>query len=302
MSQTLHRLLAFSACLVAACSPIDDSILTDDDAAREGKIFIHASLDATSELHLFSDVYFMAPKVEGVRSFEYCLNTRTGCNAEDAIWYKTEAKDLGEGKTAYKGLQNFQIKEGQGTFTVRVASSDPNYLFGEFKLSLESSGGGSPSQPAPLTDADCYKAEDFICQTEKLIVEYTNEYRRRVNGLQDLQFHGRLSWASRNWSVTMSQRGGISHGGFPGQRIADYRREFGSLDINIIGENVAMFGGRNQSSPEAVARQLVTQWYNSPPHRGAMLSRNYTILGAGVAVSQRGVYGTQLFGNIPRTR
>ncbi len=152
------------------------------------------------------------------------------------------------------------------------------------------------SLTSALAQADeCYEGDAFTCEVERLVAEYTNDYRVR-SGRAPLAIHGHLAFVSRTWSEAQARRGSIGHDGFPYQREEAYRREFGSMEgIGIMGENVAMFSwGEGQTAAE-VARQLTDQWWNSSGHRANMLG-GFDGIGAGVVRDGSGyVYGTQIF-------
>jgi uncharacterized protein YkwD len=66
------------------------------------------------------------------------------------------------------------------------------------------------------------------------------------------------------------------------------------LDIEISGENVAM-NSYGDSGAEQAAASLFDQWKGSAGHLRNMLG-NFQYIGIGIVNSNRGVYGTQIFG------
>lgn len=140
----------------------------------------------------------------------------------------------------------------------------------------------------------CYKANAETCAIERLIFAKTNAYRAS-SGLKPLTFGYRLGYAARDWSTQQSNRGGISHSGFPSARRSFLAAEFGAnAPADISGENVA-WTGYSSGSVEAVASDFAEMWWGSSGHRRNMLG-NYKSLGVGVYRGGRGWYATQIFG------
>lgn len=148
------------------------------------------------------------------------------------------------------------------------------------------------------TNADCYKADEFVCKVERLIGEKTNKYREG-RGLQPLALDAKIAFVSRDWSQKMSRSGSISHSGFPSSRAAVYRQEF-NVSRSLRGENVAMTGrvggsSQDDAAAERIAQEFAVMWWNSSGHRANMLGR-FKSLGVGVFKTSRGSwYATQIF-------
>lgn len=145
-----------------------------------------------------------------------------------------------------------------------------------------------------LDSGGCYKADEQICEIERLILEQTNAYRAK-SGLAPLAAGYRLGFAARDWSQTQAERGRIGHAGFPSARRSLLVSEFGQdIKVSVSAENVAMTG-YSRNSNEAVASDFTRMWWNSSGHRRNMLG-NYRSLGVGVAKVGRSWYATQIFG------
>jgi len=137
---------------------------------------------------------------------------------------------------------------------------------------------------------DCYKAEPEICAMEREVFDLTNQLRTQ-QGKAPLKLSPEMSWAAREWSIQMGKSGFISHMGFPGGRMRDYKEEFGS-SASMNAENVAM----NYTSAASAANSFYNMWKNSSGHRRNMLGNSRTI-GIGISKNSRGGwYATQIFG------
>ncbi|WP_426349089.1 CAP domain-containing protein [Alloiococcus sp. CFN-8] len=123
---------------------------------------------------------------------------------------------------------------------------------------------------------------------------------RAENGLAPLTSTGILKESSRYKSNSMIQLGYFNHNN------PNYNNEnSGYLLLKIfkvgsskVGENIAMYTDRREERINA--KGLYDLWYNSEPHRKAMLSDSYTKIGIGVVttVDSEGrikIYGTQHF-------
>ncbi len=148
---------------------------------------------------------------------------------------------------------------------------------------------GSTGVDASGLLTSCYKADDFTCKVEAAIVAQTNALRS-----SPLVQSFESSFVARDWSEKQAKANAISHDGFPAARQQLLKAEFPKASWGFFAENVAMFGGGDNSDPEAVAKKFVTMWYNSEGHRKNMLG-NYGHIGAGVYQSGNNFYATQIF-------
>jgi uncharacterized protein YkwD len=111
-------------------------------------------------------------------------------------------------------------------------------------------------------------------QAEAAFLAKINEFRRQ-NGLGELAYDPELTAASRNWSVTMASRGGLSHDPNPATGV--------TTQWALIGENVGKGG-----SVDSVFAALVA----SPSHRATMLEPRYGHVGVGVHIDGNGTIWT----------
>lgn len=154
-------------------------------------------------------------------------------------------------------------------------------------------------QPAPSPEphslstpqlTGCWEGDSFTCALEAALVEASN---RRRSDRSALQQDFESSFVARLWSAEQLRVNTLSHLGFPQDREQQIRDVFPYLQLRFRAENVAMLY-TDLTSPEAIAEELVTMWWDSPGHRQNLLS-NTVYLGAGVARDGRLIYATQLF-------
>ena len=137
-------------------------------------------------------------------------------------------------------------------------------------------------------------------QLEQFIIHYTNEVRAK-HGLKSLQHDPQLESISRKHSDDMIRRNYTAHitpeGLNPKDRISRYYRSF----IGKISENIWLLSGswkgvpyNQSSSPITMAKRIVDEWMQSPPHRQNILTEGLTHIGIGVSVSSGKMLVTQL--------
>ena len=137
---------------------------------------------------------------------------------------------------------------------------------------------------------------------EKLIERAVNEGRVRLAPeLPALIGEAMLDGIARERSEDMANGAPFAHedehGGYPAieKMRARYSR-FGAM-----GENLMMTfdpAGRGYD-PRQFAARAVKSWFDSPGHRGNILSAAFTHCGTGVAASRTTVYATQVFWGPP---
>lgn len=152
---------------------------------------------------------------------------------------------------------------------------------------------------------------------EELVLELVNQVRLS-EGLNPLSADPRLTSAARQHCHEMHDLGYFEHESpVPGlTHPADRVYQSGLTDF-AVGENIAVNG--QPLEPAALAKALLDQWMNSPPHRANILKPDFTHLGAGVVtrsdtatsiIKEDGVityvnevtlknYGTQVFSSRP---
>ncbi len=137
-------------------------------------------------------------------------------------------------------------------------------------------------------------------EVELMIHDFVNESRNK-SGAVPLQFDPNLAEIARAHSQDMIERNFYSHvnpdGLDPtarGEKVGyTCYKDYGIYAEEGIGENLAQPGSR-WITPEDLAFDTVTLWYNSQDHRENMNERNYRYEGIGVAFTSTGkAYITQ---------
>ena len=121
---------------------------------------------------------------------------------------------------------------------------------------------------------------------EKEVVRLVNVERQK-NGLSPLKENWQLSRVARYKSNDMKNKGYFSHTSPTYGSPFDMMKNFG-ISYSYAGENIA----KGQRSPQ----QVMNGWMNSSGHRANILSANFTEIGVGYTVDQKGTtYWTQMF-------
>lgn len=138
-----------------------------------------------------------------------------------------------------------------------------------------------------LADTKPEEKQLELTDEEKGVLEQTNA-QRKAAGLPELVANAKLFQAARDHSTNMAKQGRMSHV-LDGRTHAD-RAATAGYPYGYLGENIAW----NQRD----ATEVVECWMRSAGHRANILNRNYTEIGLGVAVNERGErYWTQVFGS-----
>lgn len=176
------------------------------------------------------------------------------------------------------------------------ANQDPYNLNGGSWSSPEPYPTFPSYSPPPSMTSSCIGGDAFSCATEAAMLPMVNqlraEYRKSAMAL-----HPKISAVARAWSVAQDASGNIGHSGFPSQRRSDYATRFGSVDVDILAENVAM-NSYGASTPEEAAKTMFEQWRGSSGHLRNMLG-NYQYIGIGIIRDGEDVWGTQIMGSDP---
>ena len=126
-----------------------------------------------------------------------------------------------------------------------------------------------------------------LTDEEKGVLDRTNA-ERKAAGLPELVPNAKLFQAARDHSTNMAKQGRMSH--VLDGRTHTERAAAAGYPYAYLGENIAW----NQRD----ATEVVECWMRSAGHRANILSRNYTEIGLGVAVNERGErFWTQVFGS-----
>lgn len=131
-----------------------------------------------------------------------------------------------------------------------------------------------------------------ISKIEDEIFRIVNVERTKVK-LDELRYDQKLADMARIHSGNMVKLNFFSHTGkdgtSPQQRKSIYYKEL----LGGIGENIAYNYGNSEVE---IAQNLMTAWMNSTGHRANILSKKYSHIGVGIAISDSGaIYGTQNF-------
>jgi uncharacterized protein YkwD len=145
---------------------------------------------------------------------------------------------------------------------------------------------GGCALAASAGDADKMK----LTPEEQRVLDSTNEVRKK-EGLQPLRINPLLVEAARKHSQMMAMRSQLEHE-FDGIGL-DKRLKKVGYKFNAYGENILY---TVKSGVEA-ANIAMEKWLDSKTHRGNILAKDYTEVGIGMAINEKGViYFTQDFG------
>jgi len=137
---------------------------------------------------------------------------------------------------------------------------------------------------------------------EALIFKLTNEERNK-KGLKNLELDERLKIAARQHSNDMLKKKYLSHNSRDAVNKTLLQRIYNSgLPVLGVGENVAeniggSVGFLQKNHPDSLAKLVMKEWMESPPHRKNILDPDFTHIGVG-SVSNEGMHKvTQNFAN-----
>ncbi|MCP4701082.1 MAG: CAP domain-containing protein [Gammaproteobacteria bacterium] len=134
----------------------------------------------------------------------------------------------------------------------------------------------------------------FLEKAEDRILALVNKERRRRK-LKALKPDNFLRKAARAHSLDMLQRNFFDHATPEGKTSQDRIAMIHRTLIGTTGENIWMRDGSNMPQPEALAKQAMQGWMNSPGHRENILRSNFTHLGVGAAAKNGSIRLTQNF-------
>lgn len=148
----------------------------------------------------------------------------------------------------------------------------------------------------------CFSDDDGpICQVEKLIHKYTNDFRKK-EGKTAFGFAPSVGCVARMWSDEMMNREKISHEWMQQHITSEkfYDECDGAGRLNAENVSMGTYGLKSKMSDktiDAAAKDFVDRWIASDGHRTNMLG-NYLNMGVGVAVDDDGAwYATQIMGS-----
>ena len=117
------------------------------------------------------------------------------------------------------------------------------------------------------------------------VLRLVNEQRAQ-NGLAALTLSDKLCELATMKAEDMAENNYFDHTSPTYGTPFEMMKQFG-VSYRSAGENIAA----GLRTPE----EVMDAWMNSPGHRANILSADYTELGVGVAIGERGVYWVQLF-------
>ncbi|HZY84712.1 MAG TPA: CAP domain-containing protein [Gemmataceae bacterium] len=134
-----------------------------------------------------------------------------------------------------------------------------------------------------------------VAEVERLVVAYTNEFRRE-QGRPPLKVNDRLTKAAGYFADYLARTDRFSHsadGKQPSERATQHGYAW-----SVVAENIGWAYNSGGFSSEELARELVEGWKNSPGHRRNMLDPDVTEIGVAVAYGKWSgrYYGAQEFG------
>ncbi len=119
-----------------------------------------------------------------------------------------------------------------------------------------------------------------IAKAETAIVQLTNEFRRSEK-LGEVKRNRELDHAAKLFAEYLAKTGRFAHEA-DGRQPAD-RAKAAGYKFCTIAENLALNQDSRGFKSEALAKQVVEGWKNSPGHRKNMVQPGVTEIGVGVA-------------------
>lgn len=141
----------------------------------------------------------------------------------------------------------------------------------------QSGSSESPSEGGGQTEQTASEAQE--------VLRLVNEQRAQ-HGLAALTLSDKLCELAELKAEDMVANNYFDHTSPTYGTPFDMLKQFG-VSYRSAGENIAA----GQRTPE----EVMNAWMNSSGHRANILSANYTELGVGAAIGQRGIYWVQLF-------
>jgi uncharacterized protein YkwD len=134
-----------------------------------------------------------------------------------------------------------------------------------------------------------------LAAVDEYIVDRTNKFREQ-EGRSRLTVNDQLAATARDFADYMARTGRYGHtadGKRPADRVAAHDYEY-----CVVAENIAYAFDSGGFANEALGREFVEGWENSPGHRRNMLDPDVVETGAAVARSEKtgSYYAVQLFG------
>lgn len=130
---------------------------------------------------------------------------------------------------------------------------------------------------------------------ESQLFQMANQYRKS-KGLRGLVLNQSAHDASLAHAMDMMQHNFMGHVASSGHDFDSRMRALrdGAMNLPSMGENAARLSHADLGDPQA-AQKIFQQWLNSPPHRHALVSRDYLSVATGVVAQGDKIYADQIF-------
>jgi uncharacterized protein YkwD len=157
-------------------------------------------------------------------------------------------------------------------------------------------------EPEPTTSSGLTDAE--LRQLRLEVIQLTNARRQR-EGLAAYASNGLLTASAQGHAEDMAKQLYFNHIALDDDTPQDRMEAAGYPDFDATGCRCSytIYFGENIAMGQVTAEEVVQDWMDSPPHRDAILSLNYTEMGIGIARANNGVlYWVQNFGAVRISR
>lgn len=130
---------------------------------------------------------------------------------------------------------------------------------------------------------------------ESQLFQMVNQYRKS-KGLRGLVLNQSVHDASLAHAMDMMQHNYMGHVASSGHDFDSRMRALrdGAMNLPSMGENAARLSHADLGDANA-AQKIFQQWLNSPPHRHALVSRDYVSVATGVVAQGDKIYADQIF-------
>lgn len=148
--------------------------------------------------------------------------------------------------------------------------------------------GANAGLVAPSETCPNVSGFDKKAKAQESILCFTN-YARKKSGLKPYRASSKLQWSSTRKAGDILRCDDFSHEACG--RPFTFWINRSNYSGCAIGENIAWGNGRLGES-----RSIFEAWMNSPPHRGAILSPDYRVMGVGLKAGRlEGYPGTRVW-------
>ena len=130
---------------------------------------------------------------------------------------------------------------------------------------------------------------------ERQLWQLVNDFRQS-KGLNALKLNSSNHSAAVAHAMDMMQHNYMGHVASSGHDFDSRMRALraGAMNLPSMGENAARLSHADLNDSRA-AQKIFQQWVNSPPHRHALVSRDYVSVATGVVAQGDKIYADQIF-------